>query len=72
MKTLRRLCFLVVLATMFAVPALGGEMQGPGAPGQTDTPPAPGDTQGPAFASNGIIHTPGPDEIVLALAGMFF
>ena len=41
MKNFRRFCFALVLAAMFAIPALGGQLDTPPCmdPGQTDTPP---------------------------------
>ena len=63
MKNFRRICFAIVLAAAFTVPALAGETQGPSCtdPGQTDTPPcttAPGETQGPGALAPG--ETQGP------------
>jgi hypothetical protein len=46
MKTLRQLCFSIVLIAALVSPAFGGETQGP--PGETQTPPAAlGETNGP-------------------------
>ena len=52
MKNFRKLCVAVILATMFSVPALAGETQGPPCtdPGQVETPP--GETQTPPCAAN--------------------
>ena len=59
MKNFRRLCFAVVLATVFTVPVLadGGETQGPPAPGDTQGPSITGETQGPSIT--GEVQTPG-------------
>jgi hypothetical protein len=65
MKNFRRICFAMVLAAAFTVPALAGDTQSPPCadPGQTDTPPcstAPGETQGPNSAAPG--ETQGSDD----------
>jgi hypothetical protein len=72
MKNFRRLCFAVVLAAVFAVPALAGDIDTPAAPAPraTQAPPAPsaaGVTQGPGVAALGDILTPGFAAILLAL-----
>lgn len=69
MKNFRRLFFAVVLAAVFTVPALAGDIASPGAPAPGDVhvpgAPAPGDTQGPAGqiptppSADGVTH--GPD-----------
>jgi len=74
MKNFRRLCFVIVLAAVFAVPGLAGDIATPGAPapapGQIPTPPsAAGETQGPGVAAFGDILTPGFAAILLALLG---
>jgi len=64
MKNFRRFCFAIVLATMFAIPALAGATQGPPCstdPGQTDTPP--GETQTPPCAANRDFEEPSRDGI---------
>ena len=71
MKNFRRLCFTIVLAAMFTVPALAGQLETPPCtdPGQTDTPPGQIETPpcgGPSntqdATSNGITQTPGDAE----------
>ncbi|HYR74729.1 MAG TPA: hypothetical protein VEM96_02715 [Pyrinomonadaceae bacterium] len=69
MKNFRRLCFAVLLAAVFTVPALAGDIASPGAPAPGDVhvpgAPAPGDTQGPAGqiptppSASGETHGPG-------------
>lgn len=73
MKNFRRLCFAIVLAAMFTVPALAGQLETPPCtnPGQIETPP--GETQTPPCAANrdteepsraGITQAPGYAETV--------
>jgi len=73
MKNFRRLCFAIVLAAMFTVPALAGQLETPPCmdPGQTDTPPGQIETPpcgGPSAiqdaTSNGITQAPGYAETV--------
>ena len=63
MKNFRRFCFAIVLATMFAIPALAGETQTPPCadPGQMETPP--GETHGPPCAANRDFEEPSRDGI---------
>lgn len=79
MKNFRRLCFAVVLAAVFAVPALAGIIHTPGAPepgetqgpAQTSTPPsATGETHGPGVTVSGDISTPGFLATLLALLNL--
>ena len=55
MKNFRRLCFAVVLAAVFTVPALAGDIASPGAP-------APGDGHSPGASILGDVHTPGAPD----------
>ena len=52
MKSFRRLALAFLLMTVFALPALAGETQGPPCanPGETQTPP--GEMQAPPCAAN--------------------
>ena len=66
MKNFRRLCFAVLLAAAFTIPALASETSTPPCanPGETQTPPCSGftvqgETQGPSVASTGEIGCPG-------------
>ena len=73
MKNFRRLCFAIVLAAMFTVPALAGQLETPPCmdPGQTDTPPGQIETPpcgGPSntqdATSNSMAQTPDYAETV--------
>ena len=80
MKNFRRLCFAVVLAAVFTVPALAGDIASPGAAalgdtqgpaGQIPTPPsAAGETHGPGVTASGDISTPGFLATLLALLSL--
>jgi|GEM_PF-2644236 len=63
MKNFRRLCFTLLLAAAFAVPAFAGDMQTPPCvdPGQIETPP--GETQTPPCAANRDTEEPSRDGI---------
>lgn len=63
MKTLRLLCFVVLLTCLLTMPVMAGDTQGPSlvSSGITDTPPCanPGETSGPPCADPGDGHSPG-------------
>ncbi len=68
MKNLRRICFAIILAAAFTVPALAGEVNSPPCPdpGEMNAPPCttePGFTQGPSAGASD--QTLGADLVAL-------